>query len=255
MSFYLSLRAEMLKTRRTAAFYLTGIVASLLPLLYLVDFATDDSDARPYKADPWQLFFLEGWKGINFVILTWFVILLCTLLAQIEHRNNTWKQVFASPVPASQVFFSKFLGLQLLVVLFLVIYNTLMLASATALHFLSKELPFLDHHFDVRNWLLMNGKTYLAVLPISVIQFWLSLRFKNFIVPMGIGLALWLAGSLAVFEWHFESLHLFPYMYPLVVVVPDFKAQLPMVQASALVYTALFLFLALADFNGHKRKG
>jgi hypothetical protein len=255
MNLYLALRSEMLKTRRTAALYLTGVVAAMLPLIYLFDFATDDSDAAPYKADPWQLFFLEGWKGINFVILTLFVILICTLLAQLEFRNNTWKQVLASPVPTGHVFLSKFLSVQLLIVLFLVVFNTLMIASATSLHFLSTQLPFLDHHFDIRNWLLMNGNTYLAVLPISVLQFWLSLRFRNFIVPIGIGLGLWLAAIMAVFEFHASSLHLFPYTYPVLHMVPKFKDQMPLVQASAVVYTALFLLLAFADFNGRKKVG
>jgi hypothetical protein len=254
MNLYLSLRSEMLKTRRTASLYLTGIVAAVLPLVYLFDFSTDDSDARPFKADPWQLFFLEGWKGINFVILPWFVILLCTLLAQLEFRNNTWKQVLASPVPTSHVFFSKFLGVQLLIILFLAVFNVLMFVSATLLHFLSSELPFLDHRFDTLNWLAMNGKTYLAVLPISALQFWMSLRFRNFITPIGIGLGLWLAAMLLTFEIHAESLHLFPYTYPLLSMVPRFQGILPQVQVSAGVYTALFLLLGFVDFNGRKQK-
>ena len=255
MNLAIVLRSELLKARRTAALYLTGVVAALLPLVYLFDYATDDSDAGPLKADPWHLFFLEGWKGINFVIGTLFTILLCTLLAQIEFRNNTWKQVLASPVPASGVFFSKFLSVQLLLAGFLVVYNTLMIGTGVALHFLSPALPFLDHPFHVQDWLAMNGKTYLAVLPISVVQFWLSLRFRNFIVPIGIGLGLWLAATMAVFEFHGSGLHLFPYTYPILSMVPKFKDQLPLVQASSVVYTALFLLLAFADFNGRKRLG
>lgn len=255
MNLAIVLRSELLKTRRTAALYLTGAVAALLPLLYLFDFATDDSDAEPLKADLWRLFFLEGWKGINFVILTWFTILLCTLLAQIEFRNNTWKQVLSSPVPASGVFFSKFLSVQLLLVGFLVVYNTLMIGAGTALHFLSPTLPFLDHPFDVQEWLAMNGRTYLAVLPISVVQFWLSLRFRNFILSIGVGLGLWLLGSYLAFELHAESLHLFPYAYPLMNVLPRFRAYLPQAQVSALVYTALFLLLAFVNFNSRGRLG
>lgn len=254
MNLYLSLRSELLKTRRTSALYLTGAVAALLPLVYLFDYATDDSDAGVLKPDPWQLYFLEGWKGINFVILTWFTILLCTLLAQIEYRNNTWKQVHASPVPTGHVFFSKFLSVQLLLVLFLVVYNTLMFATATSLHFITPVLPFLDHYFDVKGWLVMNGNTYLAVLPISVVQFWLSLRFRNFILPIGIGLALWLLASYLAFELHAESLHLFPYAYPLMSVLPRFETYLPQAQVSAVVYSALFLLLGFADFNGRKQK-
>lgn len=252
MNLAITLRSELLKTRRTAAFYLTGVVAALLPLIYLLDLATDDSDAGPLKADPWQLFFLEGWRGISFVIFPWFTILLCTLLAQIEFRNNTWKQVLASPVPASGVFFSKFLSVQLLLVAFLVVFNGLMLATGVALHFISPVLPFLDHPFDVQEWLAMNGKTYLAILPISVVQFWLGLRFRNFILPIGVGLGLWLLASYMAFEARVDSLHLFPYAYPLMNVVPRFEDHLQQAQASAVVYTALFLLLAFADFNGRK---
>lgn len=31
-------------------------------------------------------------------------------------------------------------------------------------------------------------RTFVSVLAISATQFWLSLRFKNFMIPIGVGL-------------------------------------------------------------------
>jgi lantibiotic transport system permease protein len=255
MNFYLSLRSELLKTRRTSSVYLTLLVATLMPLLYFFDYATDATDAAVLKSDPWQLFFLEGWKALNFVLLPWYVILVCTLVPQIEHRNHTWKQVLASPQPTSHVFFAKFLRVQGLIGLFFLMHNALMLFAATSLHFITPELPFLDHPFDVREWLWMNAKTYIAILPISVLQFWMGMRFKNFVTPIGIGLGLWFAGGMLVYEIHWAGANLFPYAYPQLCLLPKFSSEVPFIQTCVGVYTALFLLLAFADFNGKREKG
>ena len=50
-------------------------------------------------------------------------------------------------------------------------------------------------------------------------------------------------------------MHLFPYAYPLMNVVPRFEGHLQQAQTSAVVYSALLLLLAFADFNGRGRVG
>jgi hypothetical protein len=58
------------------------------------------------------------------MILPLFVILVSTLLPQTEYRSNTWKQLLASPQPLAQLYVSKFLLVQMLVILFLTSFIT-----------------------------------------------------------------------------------------------------------------------------------
>ena len=48
-----------------------------------------------------------------------FIILVCTLLPQIEYKNNTWKQVLTSPQTKWNIFLAKFINLQLFILLFI----------------------------------------------------------------------------------------------------------------------------------------
>lgn len=60
-----------------------------------------------------------GTERNGLVFLPLFVILLCTLLPQIEYRNNTWKQVFDSSQTKEAVFLARFLNINRLILLFL----------------------------------------------------------------------------------------------------------------------------------------
>ena len=56
----------------------------------------------------------------------------------------------------------------------------------------------------------MLGLSFVASLGIVGIQFWLSFRFKNFIVPLGIGMTLVIVGLIA--SRAPEAIY-FPYAY------------------------------------------
>lgn len=89
MNLLTSFRSEILKTKGTASWYLTVIAAAIFPLLLLLDVCIDGVSRETLK-DPLNIFFTEGFKGLNLLILPIYVILICTLLPQIEYRNNAW---------------------------------------------------------------------------------------------------------------------------------------------------------------------
>ena len=122
MNILISLRSEILKTKRTAAVYLAILAAILFPVLLLLDVAFDGVNPET-RLDPFNIFITESFKAINLVVLPMFIILVSTLLPQVEYRNNTWKQVFTSPQSMHRIFFARYLNLQLFILLFFVAYN------------------------------------------------------------------------------------------------------------------------------------
>jgi lantibiotic transport system permease protein len=134
MNLVISLRSEIFKTKRTAVFYFTLISAAIVPVIFLLNVLGDDLDST--KKDPLNMIFklLSDMNGVAF--FPWFVILICTLLPQIEYRNNTWKQVFTSPQPKLNVLTAKFINIHLLMLLFLVsthLFMFLAIALANAI--------------------------------------------------------------------------------------------------------------------------
>ena len=215
MSLLITIRAELLKARHTAAFYHTLASAALIPAIYLLNIFTHGlPDEDESVKDPLNAIF--GGSGLmnTIAIFPLFVVVLCTLLAQIEYRNQTWKQVLSAPHTKLSIFVSKFLTVQMLMILFIVANHIFMWIVAVVAHYKLPELDVLHRAFNTK--MIYQGilTMYVTTLGICAIQFWISLRFKNFIVGIAVGLALWLIGTLLALEMKSPMAEYFPYSFP-----------------------------------------
>jgi hypothetical protein len=248
MNLLISLRTEILKTRRTAAFYLTLITAALIPFVFFMNICLDGVEPKN-RGDILNIMFREGFTMNGFVILPMFIILLCTLLPQIEYKNNTWKQVLASPQKKSTVFIAKFLNIQFFLLVFLLANAVFMFVAAVGIHFSDPSLHILRLPVNGVQILTNALNAYLAALALTALQFWLGLGFRNFIIPMAIGLSGWLIGILLEMEYHSHYASYFPYSFHLFSILPNYKAQLPTVQWTSAGYALFFLVGGFLDFR------
>lgn len=62
MSFIISTQAELLKTKRTASFWLSVIGAAFIPTIFFISFFTDPDVGKKFVAQPWKKFFFLGWQ-------------------------------------------------------------------------------------------------------------------------------------------------------------------------------------------------
>ncbi|MEI9947362.1 MAG: ABC transporter permease [Chitinophagaceae bacterium] len=184
-------------------------------------------------------------------IFPMFVILICTLLPQIEYRNTTWKQVLTSPQTKLNIFTSKFLNIQLLMLLFMITSHLFVWLVIIAAHFIHPEINILHHSFDTYQVFTAHAHTYVSVLAICTIQFLIGLRSKNFIVPIAIGIVCWLAGTIMALEYHTKASIYYPYSFH-AVSLSVFKPLLGQVEWTSFGYAALFLVLGFLDFKRRK---
>ncbi|RYY85504.1 MAG: hypothetical protein EOO15_16845 [Chitinophagaceae bacterium] len=258
MSLAISFRSELLKTRRTAAFWLSIIGAAFIPAIYFLVYVLKPEKVVPkLQMGAWAIHFLQGWQALSSFLFPMFVILICALVPQLEYRNNTWKQVWASPQPTGSVFFAKFLSIQSMVLLFFVSYNLFMILVAVLANTIHSAYPFFDQPLDWRALLRLSFKTYVSVLSITSIQYRLSLRFKSFVAPVGIGLALLIGGTIANgFGW--EHTDKIPYAYPTLTLLSMMRPGNALINTHewyAIAYTALFLGLGYLDLRFRKERG
>ena len=248
MNLLISLRSELLKTR-TASFYLTLIGAAVGPVMYLLNVLLDENEIDPSQKDPLNAIFkiLSDMNGTALFPL--FVILICTLLPQIEYRNNTWKQVFASPQTKVNVFLAKFMNVQLLMLVFLIATHLFMLLTIVAVNFIKPTLNLLEHPLNGRTVLVNAANGYTLLLAVCAIQFWMGLRSRNFIVPIGIGFALWLSGTIMAVQYKSNLVFYFPYSFNAFPVSTKLKSQLTQVAWTSLGYALLFLIVGFFDFR------
>lgn len=212
IAFIQELRAEWLKQKRSLALGLVLLGGLFVPgITLLIRLHRPENLPALYRSPKfWEGLWNQAWQPMAILLLPLAVILMTTLLVQIEYRNNAWKQVHAAPPPFSVIFAAK---LTICLALLAALLLTFSLATWTA-----AALPPLlfDHVPPPRTpppwrWLLARSVAgYVTMLPIVALQFLLGLRFRNFMVPLGAGVALWLASVLGT-SWEFNWL--LPYGY------------------------------------------
>lgn len=249
MNLILSFRSEILKTKRTSIWYMAIVTALIAPIYSFLN------SSAPYrlaqiKNDPWNFHFM-GFGGLllNMMILPAFLILVCTLLSQLEYRNNTWKQIYISPQPLKNVFVSKYLIVQLLLLGVILLSCLLMFGSLYAVDSFKENLNLSRHHLNWEMFLIFWGRIYVTVLAISALQFWLGLRFKNFIVPIVIGICLWIAGAMMMEEHQWKHDDKYPYIYPMRNNFPKNPSERTTILWGSVIYTVIFLTAGYIDFN------
>jgi len=249
MNLLISLRSELLKTRRTASFYLTLFGAAVGPTLFLFNVLLDDDELDGTSKDPLNAVFkiLSEMNGVALFPL--FIILICTLLPQIEFRNNTWKQVFTSPQTKANVFLAKFMNVHLLMLTFLIATHLFMFLTIIAINFIKPNLDLFKHPFNESIVIVNAANAYLIMLAVCAIQFWIGLRFRNFIAPIGIGLVLWLVGTIMAIQINSSLVNYFPYSFQAYLVSPKLKPQLTQIAWTSLGYALLFLIIGFLDFR------
>jgi lantibiotic transport system permease protein len=257
MSLLISTQAELLKTKRTASFWFSIIGAAFIPVILFIALSTDANAGKSLAADPWKKFFGMGWQILSVFLLPMYIILVTTLITQIEFKNNTWKQVFSSPQSMGTIYFSKAITIHVMIIFCCLLFNLLLFASALLATLFKPQLTFLQRPVDWAQLLQINARIYLSILGITAIQYWLSLRFKNFIVSVGIGLALLISSIIALnLSWKHIAKH--PYAFPAQTYDAIQKSGRPMIENhewNSVCYFAVFVLIGLLDMKLRKEKG
>lgn len=248
MNLLISLRSETLKLKRTLSVYLCIIGAAFGPLMSLLE-NLQESPQMP-KHQPWLKHFLDGKEPIAIALLPFYIILVCTLLLQIEYRDKTWKQVLTSPQRLFNIFLSKFLAVQSMIILFLLTYTLCLCITAFITESVHPEL--FDGNIDIAPFMTSNVQLWILGLGLSSIQFWLSLRFRNFIVSLGIGIAGWFLSPMMLFEFKTSIVQYYPYAFTILPELPDYKSNVVTYQWYSIATALLFLTIAFLEFKTKK---
>ncbi|MEJ1241840.1 ABC transporter permease [Chryseolinea sp. T2] len=245
-TFLNSTSAELIKTRNTPAFWLTIAGAALIPFINALKSLLRADYFRPRMAeDPWGTFIEYNWQIAAGFMLTMYVILLATLIIQIEFGNNAWKQVYATPRTYAEIYFSKFLILIALVLLCFLLFNVFIVAFGWFTSAIDPSYQFAKLPVPWYYMLTTSYKMIVSILGIVSIQFCLSLMFNNFAIPIGIGLVLFTSGFM-IRQW--ELIYLYPYIHPFLVYFKN--PGLPASTATNVIW-ASWAWTAIAVFGGY----
>ena len=212
VSYYLSnTKNEVIKLKGTFAFWLTIISALIFPLLLFIVYLVKHEKLIPDAGEnPWDEFMFKQIKNVIPFLVPMFIVLITSLIIQVEHKSHGIKHLFSLPIPKWSVYFGKLTIVIFSIIVTYIYFFLAIVIFGNLLGVFYPDLGFLDFQPDYWRSINMLGMSLIASLGIVGIQFWMSFRFKNFIVPLGIGMTMVIMGL--IISRAPESIY-FPYSY------------------------------------------
>jgi lantibiotic transport system permease protein len=178
------IRTELIKLRGTVALWLT-----LLYPLGTVILTSLFHYAEREKALPDQVTFINNYNNLVAFFLPFYAVLMISFFCQVEHKNSMLKHLYSLPVPKWAFYFGKLAAAFLLLASAWLLLIVLLYISTLILGTLSPKLRIsaaFDHSYL---WLIMTN-TFLSATALLVIQYILSLKLKNVVAPVAIGISM-----------------------------------------------------------------
>ena len=247
-----SIKNEFIKLKRTFAFWLTIISAVLIPLLFFIVYLVKHNSFGPAEgANPWDKFMVNQIQNSIPFFVPMFIVLVTSLIIQIEHKSLGIKHIFALPVPKWSVYFGKLSIVIISIIATYIFFYIAILLFGTLLGAIHSDLGFLNDQPNHLKYLEMLFTSFIASLGIVGLQFWLSFRLKNFIVPLGLGMFLVVVGLVA--SQAPEAIY-FPYAYNILSISLGEKMPLIAGVSTVTVYSVLcFLITSTLGYLDIKR--
>jgi len=216
-AFILSFRSEFYKTRKTMAFWSAVILPLLICLMVFIGFLNHSENLAKLPGPMlWLEFAAPVLVVMGSLLLPMLIVFEAYSVNNIEHKAETWKTLFSLPLSKWSVYSAKYLYALFLIVLCLSLFVLLTLGFGNLLSIIKPALRFNEYHTE-STLAQIYLKLLLSSLGILSIQFLLSLLFRDFLKPMGIGFVATVAGIImANVGWKYT--YLFPYSHPMLTI-------------------------------------
>ena len=137
------------------------------------------------SVNPWT-YLIANRSQILYYFYPLLVSILVYSLCDMEYRNRNFKRLFTLPYPVHTIYSSKIIFLIEIVFLStLIAFATFIVGGLVLSHFFP-ALSFQD--YDIRlACFIFHTRLFISLLAVSLIQYSISLIFKNFVVPVGFG--------------------------------------------------------------------
>lgn len=198
------LRSDFIKIRRKAIWFLIFLGPFGVIALQAVNFGLRyDYLIKSFADDLWGGLLGQIHTLVPMTLMLGITI-IASMVANVEHHMNGWKQLLALPIFRSSAFIAKFL-----LCLMLLFGSCILLAIGSiglgiALQF-GTDFPLVDI-------VKMSFYPMIAATPVLALQLWLSVVMKNQALPLTVGIACAIFSSFALklpdwFMWRW------PYLY------------------------------------------
>lgn len=259
LQFTYSFQSEWLKIKRSLALWIVVAGAFFVPVIVIAVriIHYKNLPALYAAANFWTTLWHSLWESMAIFLLPLGTILTTALVAQIEYKNNAWKQLHTLPVTQRTIFFSKLSVILVMLLAFFALFNLGIYLTAVIPYMIVPGVPYPGGEIPYADFAFQDLEYMIVCLPIVALQYLMSLKYKNFLVPIGVGFLLWVA-ALASLSWEYG--YLMPYTYCMLTYVKSggsAKVILPNMDLRllAILYFVIVTALSYILFITKKEKG
>ena len=183
------LSAEIYKFRRTFTLWTLILAPGFIPAINLIIFWSKGEQVIKEGQNPWDLLLQFSIDPGNF-LFPFFVMIIALFVNNIEHSANTWKLIYTQPLQRTTVYLAKVKVFIVMILFSLMLFGVFTLGVGYAMQVIRPELGF-DQPFDAAFLFQACFKIFLCSLGYASIQFAISQKWKNLILPLAVGLGGW----------------------------------------------------------------
>jgi len=201
--------AEIYKFKGTFTLWLLILAPAFIPAINLIIFLTKGDEIIKPGDNPWEWLMQFTVDPANF-LFPFFVFIVALFVNNIEYNSNTWKLIYTQPLSRVAIYLSKMKVFVLMLFFSLTLFGLFTQSIGLLLRFIKPEFGF-DQAYDHAFIYMVCFKIFLATLGYASIHFWISQRWKNIILPLGIGIAGFISFMILIQGWKYAEFH--PYGY------------------------------------------
>jgi lantibiotic transport system permease protein len=180
------IKAEYYKAKGTKLMLIALAVPVFISICTFL-IAKNTNTVKVWSMHPWQNLVEVSISLLSFNILLISIIGISSLAVQTENKATAWKHLLILPIPKWTVYVCKYLFILLLIALIHVLMVVTIVLNGWLLGIMRPELGFSGVTPDMYMITGNFSKIFLSVLCVTAIQYWFSLRVKNYMIPIFIG--------------------------------------------------------------------
>ena len=241
LEFFRFLWAELLKLKYSGMFWLSTVGTVFTNLMMAIIPFNFPIVSEYLEMDPlgsWEGWIKFHYLGILPMLLPMYLVILCALALLMENRSNSWKLLYALPVPKATVYLSK-LKMVALVFAFSHLFFLLLLVIIPFL----TGTPFTSDGLPVLLLLRLGFGTIVSCMGILGLVYLISYFTRSLVFPLAVGILGFVLAQL-IKDYNLGGSY-FPFSWPSLTMDSIFQNEMAM---GTLLIS--MLFLAVVTFIG-----
>jgi len=211
-----NISAEFIKLKYPPTMWLFALVVICMTVMVFLATYLDNSTTVILGRNPWYRHISAALGMFSVLVGTPFIVMLVSTSVFVENQAKGWNYMYSSPQKRSTIFYSKLITILLVVLALMFCIILTNIAVAYLLNFLKPEIDYVNHSMNLGRLLPGYFHVFISMLGMIGIQYFLSLRFKGFLIPMSLGI-LAFVGGIIIGSINKPFALFYPYCYPNIV--------------------------------------